>query len=74
MLELFIEMTNQVFWEGYAQQLSTENPELYKFRFKQFNDSYGGQQQTAVSNSPTYFNKIIQNNYKRSLKKQLLVK
>jgi len=66
MLELFIEMTNQVFWEGYAQQLSIENPAVFKFRFKQFLDSYN--QNQAADNAQGYFNKIIQKNYPRKLK------
>ncbi len=40
MLELFIELTNQIFWDGYAEQLSTENPKVFKFRFKEFEKTY----------------------------------
>lgn len=70
MLELFVEMTNQVFWEGYAQQLSIENPAVFRFRFKQFIDSYD-QGQTSGSNTQSYFVKIIKKNYHDSLSKQL---
>lgn len=30
MLELFIELTNQIFGEGYAKQLAIENPAVLK--------------------------------------------
>lgn len=72
MLELFIEMTNQVFWEGYAEQLSAENPTVFQFRFGQFADSYN-QEQAYQNRTTSYFNKIIHNNY-RDFKKQLQVK
>jgi hypothetical protein len=40
MLELFIELTNQIFWEGYAQQLAIENPEAFKIELNEFINSY----------------------------------
>jgi len=40
MLELFIELTNQIFWDGYAQQLAIENPEAFKIEFTEFINSY----------------------------------
>lgn len=36
MYELFIELTNQLFWDGYAQQLAKENPERFKFEYEDF--------------------------------------
>ncbi len=47
MLELFIELTNQIFWDGYAQQLSTDNPSEFRSVFKEFSQSYNQQQQAA---------------------------
>ena len=40
MLELFIELTNQLFWEGYAQQLATESPANFQQELNEFMDSY----------------------------------
>ncbi len=40
MLELFIELTNQIFWDGYAQQLATENPEAFQIELTEFINSY----------------------------------
>lgn len=40
MIELFIELTNQLFWEGYAEQLAGENPALFQLEFKDFLDNY----------------------------------
>jgi hypothetical protein len=50
MLELFIELTDQIFWEGYAQQLSRERPETFQQELREFMDSYGLQQE-AIANS-----------------------
>jgi hypothetical protein len=40
MLELFIELTNQIFWDGYANQLAIENPVVFQFEFNDFLNSY----------------------------------
>ena len=40
MLELFIELTNQIFWDGYAQQLAVEDPKGFQFGYKEFLNSY----------------------------------
>ncbi len=40
MLELFIELTNQIFWEGYAQQLAFENPADFQIELTGFINSY----------------------------------
>lgn len=36
MIELFIELTDQLFWEGYVEQLAKENPALFQSEFKDF--------------------------------------
>ena len=36
MLELFIELTNQIFWDGYAQQLANENPAVFNSELNDF--------------------------------------
>lgn len=41
MYELFIELMNQIFWEGYAEQLADENPQAYNFEFDNFLNTYG---------------------------------
>lgn len=43
MLELFIELTDQIFWDGYAQQLAGENPVIFQLEFKDFLDNYNNQ-------------------------------
>jgi hypothetical protein len=40
MLELFIELTNQIFWEGYAEQLAIENPAGFQTALTEFINSY----------------------------------
>lgn len=40
MIELFIELTDQLFWEGYAEQLAKENPAVFQQEFIEFMDSY----------------------------------
>lgn len=40
MLELFIELTNQLFWMGYAEQMAKEKPEVFRFEFKEFINAY----------------------------------
>jgi hypothetical protein len=36
MYELFIELTNQIFWEGYAEQMAVENPAVFQFDYNEF--------------------------------------
>jgi hypothetical protein len=40
MIELFIEFTDQIFWEGYAQQLAEINPHRYTAEFNDFLNTY----------------------------------
>ncbi len=40
MYELFIELTNQLFWEGYAEQLAKENPALFQLEYAEFTYAY----------------------------------
>ncbi len=40
MLELFIELTNQIFWVGYAEQLAREQPALYQYELAEFINNY----------------------------------
>ncbi len=40
MLELFIELTNQIFWDGYAQQLAKENPAVFNMELAEFMNLY----------------------------------
>ena len=40
MYELFIEFTNQLFWDGYAEQLAQENPALFQFEYNEFLNAY----------------------------------
>ncbi|EHQ24657.1 hypothetical protein [Mucilaginibacter paludis] len=36
MLELFIELTNQIFWDGYAENLAHENPAAFQLEYTEF--------------------------------------
>nr|WP_283770000.1 hypothetical protein [Mucilaginibacter sp. Bleaf8] len=38
-ITLFIELTNQIFWEGYAEQLSASDPKKFKRELADFTDS-----------------------------------
>ena len=40
MYEQFIELTNQIFWEGYAELLAKENPVRFQFEFIEFLNAY----------------------------------
>jgi hypothetical protein len=40
MYEQFIELTNQIFWEGYAEQLAQENPVRFQWELKDFLNTY----------------------------------
>lgn len=40
MYELFIELLNQIFWEGYAEQLAQTNPAAFQMEYAEFLNSY----------------------------------
>ncbi|WP_428331583.1 hypothetical protein [Mucilaginibacter sp.] len=40
MYEQFIELTNQIFWEGYAETLAQENPERFSTELYDFFNTY----------------------------------
>lgn len=40
MLEIFIELTNQIFWEGYAEQLAKDNPAAFQIELAEFMNLY----------------------------------
>jgi len=40
MIELFIELTNQIFWDGYAEQLAMDNPAIFQLELTEFMNSY----------------------------------
>jgi hypothetical protein len=40
MLEIFIELTDQIFWDGYAQQLAMDNPAVFQLEFTEFLNTY----------------------------------
>jgi hypothetical protein len=40
MIEIFIELTNQIFWEGYAEQLAQENPAAFQMELAEFSNFY----------------------------------
>ncbi len=40
MYEVFIEVTNQLFWEGYAEQLAEKKPEQFTDELTEFLDTF----------------------------------
>jgi hypothetical protein len=40
MYDLFIELTDQLFWAGYTEQLAKENPAAFQFEFNEFLNNY----------------------------------
>lgn len=40
MIQLFIELTNQIFWEGYAEELAKEDPSGFRLELAEFMNSY----------------------------------
>jgi hypothetical protein len=38
-ITLFIELTDQIFWEGYAHQLSAENPAQFRAELQDFSNN-----------------------------------
>lgn len=41
MIELFVEFTDDIYYEGYAEHLATDNPEKFTFELDEFLDAYG---------------------------------
>ena len=39
-LEIFIELTNQIFWEGYAGQLAINEPARFQMELAEFMNAY----------------------------------
>lgn len=40
MYELFIKLLNQIFWDGYAEQLAKINPAGFQYEYAEFMNSY----------------------------------
>ena len=40
MVEIFIEVTDQLFWEGYAEQLAKDNPTRFTEELNDFLNTY----------------------------------
>jgi len=40
MYETFIEFLNQIYWDGYAEQLARENPEAFRIEYTEFFNAY----------------------------------
>jgi len=40
MYELFIELLDQLFWPGYAEQLAIDNPEAFQIELAEFMNTY----------------------------------
>ncbi|WP_258139652.1 hypothetical protein [Mucilaginibacter phenanthrenivorans] len=42
MIQLFIELTDQIFWEGYAGELAKDNPAVFQLELADFMNAYNG--------------------------------
>jgi hypothetical protein len=40
MIQLFIELTDQIYWVGYAQELAKSDPALFQFELNEFMNAY----------------------------------
>lgn len=40
MFDAFINHLDSIFWDGYAEQLANDNPQLYNFEYDQFFTNY----------------------------------
>ena len=40
MYDLFIELTDQLFYEGYAEQLAHDDPKAFEFEYNEFLNNY----------------------------------
>ena len=40
MIEVFTELLDQIFWEGYAEQLAKENPQAFNAEYNEFLNTY----------------------------------
>jgi hypothetical protein len=40
MYELFIMLTDQLFWDGYTEQLAKEQPEIFNYQYNEFLNTY----------------------------------
>lgn len=40
MIQLFIELTNQIFWEEYAEELAKTQPAVFQLELAEFVNSY----------------------------------
>jgi hypothetical protein len=43
MIQLFTELTDQIYWVGYAQELAKSDPVLFQFEFNEFVNAYNSQ-------------------------------
>ena len=40
MYDVFISLLDSLYWEGYAENLSKENPELFNYELNEFLNNY----------------------------------
>lgn len=40
MIDLFIEVTDQLFWQGYTEQLSKDDPQRFRMELNDFLNNY----------------------------------
>lgn len=41
MIEIFIELTDSLFYPGYTEDMALDNPEWFQFEFAEFLNNYG---------------------------------
>jgi len=40
MIDEFIDIINQLYWDGYAEQLARESPEIFQYEYNEFLNCY----------------------------------
>ena len=40
MIDLFVELTDQIYYEGYAEQLTLDDPEKFDFELNEFLNNF----------------------------------
>gem|GEM_PF-536007 len=54
MYEQFIELTDQIFWDGYAAKLAAEDPAKFRFEFNEFLNTYENDDRQNVFTGENY--------------------
>ena len=48
MIDLFIEVTDQLFWQGYTEQLSKDDPQRFSMELNDFLNNYNSYEWSTI--------------------------